>query len=328
MHAEWQREKDSLGAVAEVQEQLEDARQELERAQREADLGRAAELQYGTIPELEKRLAAGRERRGRRGLKRRTGRVPVPQGRRRRRGRRRDRRQVDGGPGHAPAGGRDREARAHGGPPASARDRPGRGGRGRRGGAAALARRAAGPRSPDRHVPVPRPDRRRQDRAGAGAGRVHVRHPGRDDQDRHVGVHGEALRVAAGRRASRLRRLRGGRSADRGGPPPALLGGAARRDREGPPRRVQRAAAGDGRRSPDRRSGSHRVVQERGADHDLEHPGRPGRRRGELQAGVRQPPRRHRRVRAADAVRDRLDRRPAGRHGCWSGSPSAGSRSS
>jgi ATP-dependent Clp protease ATP-binding subunit ClpB len=57
MHAEWQREKDSLGAVAEVQEQLEDARQELERAQREADLGRAAELQYGTIPELEKRLA-------------------------------------------------------------------------------------------------------------------------------------------------------------------------------------------------------------------------------------------------------------------------------
>jgi ATP-dependent Clp protease ATP-binding subunit ClpB len=57
MHAEWQREKDSLGAVAEIQEQLEAARQELERAQREADLGRAAELQYGTIPELEKRLA-------------------------------------------------------------------------------------------------------------------------------------------------------------------------------------------------------------------------------------------------------------------------------
>jgi ATP-dependent Clp protease ATP-binding subunit ClpB len=57
MHAEWQREKDSLGAVADVQEQLEQARIELERAQREADLGRAAELQYGTIPELQKRLA-------------------------------------------------------------------------------------------------------------------------------------------------------------------------------------------------------------------------------------------------------------------------------
>ncbi|MGH2927170.1 MAG: ATP-dependent Clp protease ATP-binding subunit, partial [Solirubrobacteraceae bacterium] len=57
MHAEWQREKDSLGAVADLQERLEQARTELERAQREADLGRAAELQYGTIPELTKRLA-------------------------------------------------------------------------------------------------------------------------------------------------------------------------------------------------------------------------------------------------------------------------------
>jgi ATP-dependent Clp protease ATP-binding subunit ClpB len=58
MHAEWQREKETLGAVAELQERLEQARIELERAQREADLGRAAELQYGTIPELEKELAA------------------------------------------------------------------------------------------------------------------------------------------------------------------------------------------------------------------------------------------------------------------------------
>ena len=56
MHAEWQREKETLGAVADIQERLEEARIELERAQREADLGRAAELQYGTIPELTKKL--------------------------------------------------------------------------------------------------------------------------------------------------------------------------------------------------------------------------------------------------------------------------------
>ena len=56
MHAEWQREKETVGAVAELQERLDQARTELERAQREADLGRAAELQYGTIPELEKQL--------------------------------------------------------------------------------------------------------------------------------------------------------------------------------------------------------------------------------------------------------------------------------
>jgi ATP-dependent Clp protease ATP-binding subunit ClpB len=58
MHAEWQREKESVGAVAELQEKIEQAKTDLERAQREADLGRAAELQYGTIPELEKQLAA------------------------------------------------------------------------------------------------------------------------------------------------------------------------------------------------------------------------------------------------------------------------------
>jgi ATP-dependent Clp protease ATP-binding subunit ClpB len=56
MHAEWQREKETLGAVADIQERLEQAKGELERAQREADLGRAAELQYGTIPELTKKL--------------------------------------------------------------------------------------------------------------------------------------------------------------------------------------------------------------------------------------------------------------------------------
>jgi ATP-dependent Clp protease ATP-binding subunit ClpB len=58
MHAEWQREKETVGAVAALQEKLDQAKTELERAQREADLGRAAELQYGTIPELSKQLEA------------------------------------------------------------------------------------------------------------------------------------------------------------------------------------------------------------------------------------------------------------------------------
>jgi ATP-dependent Clp protease ATP-binding subunit ClpB len=58
MHAEWQREKESSNAVADLQQKLEQAKTELERAQRESDLGRAAELQYGTIPELEKQLDA------------------------------------------------------------------------------------------------------------------------------------------------------------------------------------------------------------------------------------------------------------------------------
>ncbi len=57
MHAEWQQEKQALGAVTELQEQLEQANMELEQARRAGDLERAAELQYGTIPDLTKRLA-------------------------------------------------------------------------------------------------------------------------------------------------------------------------------------------------------------------------------------------------------------------------------
>jgi ATP-dependent Clp protease ATP-binding subunit ClpB len=60
LNAEWQREKETIGAAADLQEQLEQAETELERARRESDLGRAAELQYGTIPELVKRLDAAR----------------------------------------------------------------------------------------------------------------------------------------------------------------------------------------------------------------------------------------------------------------------------
>src|SRR4051794_33199289 len=56
MRAEWQREKDSIEGVSEVKRELETARTELEKAQRESDLARAAELQYGRIPELEARL--------------------------------------------------------------------------------------------------------------------------------------------------------------------------------------------------------------------------------------------------------------------------------
>ena len=52
--------------------------------------------------------------------------------------------------------------------------------------------------------------------------------------------------------------LRGGRAADRGGPPPALLRRPLRRDREGAPGRLQRPAAGPRRRPPDRRQGPRR----------------------------------------------------------------------
>ena len=56
--AQWENEKNAIGAVRKLREELEAANGELEKAQREYDLNRAAELQYGKIPELQKRLEA------------------------------------------------------------------------------------------------------------------------------------------------------------------------------------------------------------------------------------------------------------------------------
>jgi ATP-dependent Clp protease ATP-binding subunit ClpB len=57
MKAEWQREKEAVDEVGRIKERLMEARVEAERAEREADLARAAELRYGEIPELERRLS-------------------------------------------------------------------------------------------------------------------------------------------------------------------------------------------------------------------------------------------------------------------------------
>ncbi|MBA2636902.1 MAG: ATP-dependent chaperone ClpB [Solirubrobacterales bacterium] len=62
MKAQWQGEKDAIQGVRELKEQLEHARVEAQRAEREADLQRAAELRYGTLPELERKLAQAEER--------------------------------------------------------------------------------------------------------------------------------------------------------------------------------------------------------------------------------------------------------------------------
>jgi len=53
----WQGEKDKIQGEAKIKESLDAARLQLEQAQRAGDLARAGELQYGTIPALEKQLA-------------------------------------------------------------------------------------------------------------------------------------------------------------------------------------------------------------------------------------------------------------------------------
>ena len=57
LRAVWQKEKDSLGRVQKVREELEAARLEMAKAERNYDLNKIAELRHGLIPQLEKELA-------------------------------------------------------------------------------------------------------------------------------------------------------------------------------------------------------------------------------------------------------------------------------
>ncbi|MBX6364185.1 MAG: AAA family ATPase, partial [Gemmatimonadetes bacterium] len=58
MKARWQAEKAQIQQIRELKQRIDDAKVETERAQRSGDLNRAAELQYGEIPRLERELAA------------------------------------------------------------------------------------------------------------------------------------------------------------------------------------------------------------------------------------------------------------------------------
>jgi ATP-dependent Clp protease ATP-binding subunit ClpB len=57
----WKAEKAALSGAAHIKEELERARLDFEAARRAGDLGRMSELQYGRIPDLEKRLASAQE---------------------------------------------------------------------------------------------------------------------------------------------------------------------------------------------------------------------------------------------------------------------------
>ncbi len=58
LKAQWQNEKAAINAISILNGQLEEARQQQEAAQRSGDLNRAAQIQYGRVPELQGKLAA------------------------------------------------------------------------------------------------------------------------------------------------------------------------------------------------------------------------------------------------------------------------------
>ena len=239
MRAQWEREKAQAEGHGAIRKRLDEARVELERAERELDYQRAAQLRHGEIPELEQQLAEAEahaddaveppvylsERVDADEIAEVVGKwtgIPVS-------------RLMEGeveklihmeGRRHRRVIGQDVAVQAV---------------------SDALRRSRAGLSDPDRPIGTflflgP-----------TGVGKTELARALAefmfDSQDAMVRidmsrVHGEALRRAAGGRAPRLRRLRGGRPAHRGGAPAPVLRRAARRDREGAQRRLQRPAPG------------------------------------------------------------------------------------
>ena len=333
--ARWQNEKGAIEVTRELKEQLEQLRGESERAERDGDFGRVAELRYGRIPALEKELAektAVVEGQEQVMLKEEVGPddvadvvsawTGIPAGR-----------LLEGETAKLLRMEDELGSRVVGQAEAV------------RAVSDAVRRARAG--ISDENRPTGSflflgPDRRRQDRAGQGAGRVPVRRRAGDGPHRHERVLREALGGPPRRRPARLRRLRPGRPADRGRAAPPVLGGAVRRGREGAPGRVRHAAAGARRRAADRRPGPHgRLPQHHpGADQQPGQPGdrepragrpRPPRRRDgrgavALQAGVPQPARRRRGLPRAVDRGAGPDRRHPARARWAAGWRSAGSR--
>ncbi|MGI4939664.1 MAG: ATP-dependent chaperone ClpB [Janthinobacterium lividum] len=61
MTTSWRAEKDRLNDTQKLKERLDQARGEIEIAQRRGDLARASELIYGTVPDLERQITAGQD---------------------------------------------------------------------------------------------------------------------------------------------------------------------------------------------------------------------------------------------------------------------------
>ncbi len=170
LRGRWEQEKSSIQRIRSLKEQIETARLQAEKAEREGELGKVAEIRYGTLTGLEKEL------------RRRAGRPGSPgwaesdaEGRGGRRRHRQDGFPLDRHPGGEDAAGRDTEAPCHGGP--ITRARSGSGGGHHRGVERhpACPRRTPGRESAARLVPLPGADRGGQDGAGPDAGGIPLR---------------------------------------------------------------------------------------------------------------------------------------------------------
>ncbi|HCG03389.1 MAG TPA: ATP-dependent chaperone ClpB [Chloroflexi bacterium] len=62
LKAQWEAEKEAIAAIRSTREEIEQTKQDIERSERQTDLAKAAELRYGRMVELEKRLTEAESR--------------------------------------------------------------------------------------------------------------------------------------------------------------------------------------------------------------------------------------------------------------------------
>ncbi len=232
--AQFQAEKAQIDKSRGIQRQVDAAKTELEQAQRRGELSRASEIQYGTLPELQRQLEAHNAKLtevqsdGSQMLKEEVTpddiaevvsswtRIPVS---RMKEGEREKLVKMEDRLGQRVIGQR----------------RGDQGGFQRR---AAFALRLARPEPADRLVHVPRTNGGRQNGTIPRARGVFVRRREQPRASRHERIHGKAHGRPADRCASGLRRLRGGRTAFRSGAAAPVFGRAVRRGGKGAPGRV------------------------------------------------------------------------------------------
>ena len=266
LNARWRNEKEASDAIGDLQQELESARGEAERFTRDGDLAKAAEIQYGRMPELQRQLDEAIARLAELQADQKMLKQEVDE---------EDVAEVvskwTGVPVSRLLEGEVVEAGPHGGGAARAGRRPGRG------------RRRPWPTpsvAPGAACRTPTARSAASSSSGpTGVGKTELaralaeflfddeRSMVRIDMSEYMEKHSVARLVGA---PPGLRRLRRGRPADRGGPAPALRGDPARRDREGPLGRVQHPAAGARRRPPDRRAGPDGRFQQLGGHHDVQ----------------------------------------------------------
>jgi ATP-dependent Clp protease ATP-binding subunit ClpB len=169
LKAEWQKEKAVLEEQRKWKEELDRLRTELERAQRRGELAKASEIQYGRIPELEKKTGRCDSKNGKRST------INVASRRSDRGRHRRSCFELDAYSSLTIAGGRARKAGQTREAFASARCRTGRGHQSRGQRCAPRTRRFAGSEPATRFISFSWPDWGRQNRAVPCARRIFVR---------------------------------------------------------------------------------------------------------------------------------------------------------